>query len=201
LFLGCVERLFSVVFAIFCYFDCGLRDGPMVVEFFLANVGFVGKLLVVDGFAIGCPGVGDIRALHLHKKLAFLYGVIETDVNLNDATTGERDHRDGAADVGSDRTGGCELRGSFDLFGGLDGEEACLGRCDSDEVHVLHLRHTRRRRRTAGVVVFLLARREEEAYRCDEADCDGLITGAVRTPNHGITSRPTARLSWLAAVR
>ena len=76
-----------------------------------ADIGFVGKLLVIDRLQIGIEGVGDVGTLHAEQQLTLLHVVAEARLDIDDAAVGQRDDRNLARNVRGDGSGDVQLWG------------------------------------------------------------------------------------------
>ena len=165
----------------------------MIVEVLCADIRFICKLLVVHRLEIHIEGIGNIRALYFQDKLALLHVVVEPGLDVDDAATGKRNDGHFAGDIRIDRAGDIQLSVSFGLLGRDQFE--LLRPIDGDEAHVAGLDDLSARRRAIRRIELFFASNKGKA--CGQT-CGGLQCVFAY---HWITSRPTARFSWAAAVK
>ncbi len=165
----------------------------MLIKILGTNVCLIRKSLVVDRLQVGIKSIRTVGALHLQEQLAFSDGVAEASLDINYAAAGKRDDGDLASDIRIHRAGDLQLRSSFDPLCG--NQRKLIRLINGNQTHIAGSRILGWRRSPVSRVEFFFTCGQREAY--GEAT-DTFQKGLV---HHWITSRPTARFNWLAAVR
>ena len=192
LFYRALRSTLASCFGGFGYFESAFGDGAFVVE--ESARGRVGPAPAAhrSRLEVRLVGAGNIRALHPQQKLAFLHGVAQPGLDLDDASGRQRDHRNGARDVGLTTPVTFSAGTALYSIGGRPGGTVPGGRPRScwrpDRVRP-------GRRRSLGLRIWLAfpaANQLQPSSRYGQLgeDCE-----PANLRFHGITSRPTARFS------
>ncbi len=185
-----------LLFGLLRDFEILLGNGAAVVQDLGARELGVREFLVGHGLAIIRKGLGEIGALHAHEKLALLYGVTQARANFHDTPGRQGDHGDTARDVDADHAGNAQFGSSGTV--GYGGQREALRMIHRDQGAILFIYHLRRGR------VFelgILGRKISGAAGREHGERNRQGGRQAMRLVHGITSRPTAKFIWLAALR